>query len=988
MINRGSFLPIYFEQPGWLLLILLLIPSWWWLTRSRDAFAPGRWILIGLTRSVLIIILSIALAEPIIESRAEDLTVAVIVDRSRSMPRSSLEKATDWLEEAADGPARQASDRLAVIQLGRDAVPTAMPDPASVLSLANGPADVTETNLARGIELAKGLFPRDSASRIVLVSDGNETIGNLQAAADMARDSGIPIDVLPIEYAYEDEILFDRLMAPSHARMGQSLELRLVLRSRGPASGRLILEQDDALVDINGAAAGHALPLQLEGGVHVERIVVESDEPGPIQFKATFEPDPGSGDRIAANNTASAVTMVSGVGSVLIIDDGADSGGAFARALNQSGIATRTTLPSDLEPGVVGMLGYDMIALVGVPRWSFTDMQVRDLHAYVHDTGGGLLVTGSPEGLGAGGWIGSALEPAIPLELDPPAERQIVKGALAIIVHSCEMPQGNYWGQRVAEAAIETLNAADEVGIIEKGAGEEAAWVLPMQVVGNRQVALSAARQLTFGDMQMFEPSMKAALQGLLQVDAGQRHVIIISDGDPSPPSAELINQYAQNKVTCTTVMVGGHGNNPQHAAIMQRMASMTGGTFYRVDDPKQLPQIFIKEARVVSRSLIQEGQYPTTVVDNQSGPIQGFESVPMIDGYVLTSPRESLSRIGIVVTNDTHGDPLYAWWNYGLGRVSAFTSDLSSLWAARWLSWSRFTAFWEQGARWLMRSSSMSDFEMTIQDEGGGEFVVDLTALDSDAAFLNFLRTQAVVIAPDGSTSGLDLQQMGPGQYRGEFQQRQAGTSVVNVNFVGRDVKGEVLKGNVQAAVSRAYSDEYRDLVDNAVMLRRVAERTGGRILSMDDALVSDLFDRESLVMPSSAQPAWTTLAIIAAILLVLDVALRRLAVDPERVREAIAKASSRRERKGDSSLSAWRRTKRSARSRTTIQHEQPVPRRASGSEDGQPLPSSENTPKEGGGQSKEPEVQDDGGMTSRLKAARDRARKKGFGGLGDDEP
>ena len=663
-------LPIYFEQPGWLLLVLLLIPSWWWLTRSREAFGPGRWILIGLTRSVLILVLAVALAEPILQSRASDLTVAVIVDRSRSMPRSGLDRAMDWMEDAASGPARLPSDRMAVIQVGRDAVPTAMPDPASVMSLNNGPADITETNLARGIELAKGLFPRDSASRIVLVSDGNETIGNLETAADMARESGIPIDVLPVEYSYEDEVLFDRLMAPSHARMGQSLELRLVLRSRGPTSGRLMLEQDGALVDLNGDDEGHALPLKLAGGLHVERITVESGDPGPVQFQATFEPDPGTGDRIAANNTASAVTMVSGSGSVLIIDDGSGGGRALEEALNQVGIATRNMPPSAMEPGVVGMLGYDMIALVGVPRWSFTDMQVRDLHAYVHDTGGGLLVTGSPEGLGAGGWIGSALEPAIPLELDPPAERQIVKGALAIIVHSCEMPQGNYWGHRVAEAAIETLNASDEVGIIEKGAGQEAAWVLPMQVVGNRKIALAAARQLTFGDMQMFEPSMSAALQGVMKVDAGQRHVIIISDGDPAPPSASLINEYAANKVTCSTVMVGGHGNNPQHAAIMQRIASMTGGTFYKVDDPSKLPQIFIKEARVVSRSLIQEGDFQSTIMNSQSGPMQGISKVPDLGGYVLTAPREGLARIGITIKNETHGDPLYAWWNYGLGRV------------------------------------------------------------------------------------------------------------------------------------------------------------------------------------------------------------------------------------------------------------------------------------------------------------------------------
>ena len=46
-------------------------------------------------------------------------------------------------------------------------------------------------------------------------------------------------------------------------------------------------------------------------------------------------------------------------------------------------------------------------------------------------------------------------------------------------------------------------------------------------------------------------------------MEAGQRHAIIISDGDLIAPGLSLIDQYVENNVTCTTVMVGGHGNNP-----------------------------------------------------------------------------------------------------------------------------------------------------------------------------------------------------------------------------------------------------------------------------------------------------------------------------------------------------------------------------------------------------------------------------------------
>ena len=978
-------MPIYFEQPGWLLLAILLVPCWWWLGRSREAFSPRRWWFIGFTRSLLILVLAVAMAEPLLEDRSDGLTVAVIVDRSRSIPRRQLERAVSWVEEAAQGPGREFDDRLAVIQFGRDAVPTAMPDPASVISLGNGPADVTESSPARAIELAKGLLPRDTANRIVLISDGNETIGNLLETAELARQSGIPIDVLPIEYSYEDEVLFDRLIAPSRARIGQSIELRLVLRSRGPSTGRLVLESDGVLVDINGDEPGYALPLTLAGGVHVERLTVDANATGPLQFRASYEPSVPGTDRITTNNTASAVTFVSGAGSILIVETGDESGKPLQQVLGDVGIRAVRTVPAGLNGGVVGLLGFDAIVLAGVPRWAFNDAQVKDLHAYVQDTGGGLLMAGGPEGFGAGGWIGSNLAPAIPVQMDPPAERQLVKGALALIVHSCEMPQGNYWGQRVAEEAIETLNAADEVGIIEKGGGG-AMWVLPMQVVGDRQAALAAARKLRFGDMQFFTPSMETALEGLLAVEAGQRHAIIISDGDPQSPPVSLIDQYIENNVTCTTVMVGGHGNNPMHAALMERIATMTGGSFYKVEDPNELPQIFIKEARVVSRSLIQEGRFDTGVLESSSGPIQGTMDVPSVDGYVLTAPRKSLAQIGLVVDNGEFQDPLYAWWNYGLGRVVAFTSDLNGLWTGPWRSWSRFSSFWEQGIRWLMRSSSQDDFSLNITDEGGGQFVVEMEAVDSDVAFMNFVETKAKVILPGGDSRTLDLQQVGPGRYRGDFQQSQAGTSVVNVNFAGRDSDGEVIDGNIQAAVSRAYSDEYRDLVDNAGLLARVAERTGGRILDVDDQMMGDLFDRESLVMPSTARVAWNMLAVLAALLLVLDVAFRRLAVDPERLREVISNASEPRREAGGASIAAWKRSRKSAR-RQAVDVKKNVGSKSSGVQAAPaPItPTQETPPASPPSRVVDEESGDD--MASRLRAAKNRARKRRFGDLDDGE-
>ena len=125
--------------------------------------------------------------------------------------------------------------------------------------------------------------------------------------------------------------------------------------------------------------------------------------------------------------------------------------------------------------------------------------------------------------------------------------------------------------------------------------------------------------------------------------------------------------------------------------------------------------------------------------------------------------------------------------------------------------------------------------------------------------------------------------------------------------------------------------------------------------------------------------------MAIIAAILLVLDVGLRRLAVDPERLREALARASARRTRRGDATLSAWRRTKRAADRRTKMKDET-TPTAEEGRKQPTVAPPPDTASAPG---ADEPGEEEDGGMISRLKKARDRARGPGpEDGLGDDDP
>ncbi len=910
-------LPIQFDRPGWLLLLLLIVVAFLIARRSIGGLSRRKAYTSFALRAVVIALLSTALARPVWQKRGEGLTVTIILDRSLSVPRPLQRFALDFVRAAAEMNDDD-DNRLAVITVARDPVIVALPDRYSAVpDELQDPPDLTATNLAAGIRTALAIMPDDTANRFVVVSDGNETIDSVLAAAELAKANDVRVDVLVLEYEHANEVLFERIVAPARARQGQSATIKLVLRSQSNASGLLTLTMNGEPLDLNGEAPGTAARVTLQPGPNVIPVTISLDESGPLQFRANFEPDADAKDNVQANNTAVAVTFVGGEGKVLIIDETGAESQHLVQALRESKITVHVEDPEALSRGLVFLSGYDAVVLANTPRFAVTDDEDRMLRAYVHDLGGGLVMLGGPLSFGAGGWINSEVAKALPVKLDPPQTRQMVRGALALIMHSTEMPQGNYWGQTIAIAAIDALSSLDYVGILDYGMGG-VVWEWGPDLAGDKSAPIAAAKKMVMGDMPDFASAMQLALQGLDPLPAGQKHVIIISDGDPQAPSQKLLDDFLAANITISTVLIAGHGS-AMDVKKMKAIAEYTGGTPYGpIRNPKKLPEIFIKEAKFVSRSLIVEGEFQPIVVSRLPGPIEGFSAVPGVDGYVLTVEREGLSQIPIISPTSEGNDPIYAHWNYGLGKSIAYTSDLTGTWGSRWASWPRFRTFWEQSIRWVMRPSAPSNLTVNTRQEGD-QAIIEVEALDVDASYLNFLRTSAVVLHPDGEAVPLLLQQTGPGRYRGQFPTDEAGAYLVNINYLG-GTADEPIEGNLQAAVSVPYPREFRYVKHNAALLRELAERTGGRVLSGANPQLVDLFYDQELELPLSPKSTWDLMTILAAALFLLDVATRRISVDRQMVAAAAARVVGRRAEVGTETVSAWKRTRASVTKRREV--------------------------------------------------------------------
>ena len=185
--------------------------------------------------------------------------------------------------------------------------------------------------------------------------------------------------------------------------------------------------------------------------------------------------------------------------------------------------------------------------------------------------------------------------------------------------------------------------------------------------------------------------------------------MIIISDGDPTPPSRGTINALKQGGVTVTTVAVGSHGILPA-AATMQNIATRTGGKYYVVNNANALPKIYQREARRIARPLVYEPNPPVSPqITTQHEIVQGLgDTFPPISGFVLTSVKEN-SLVDVILTSPLPTEPqnatILAAWTYGLGKVGRVHDRCRpALGHAIGPAGSEYDRFFSQMVRWSMR--------------------------------------------------------------------------------------------------------------------------------------------------------------------------------------------------------------------------------------------------------------------------------------------
>jgi hypothetical protein len=415
--------------------------------------------------------------------------------------------------------------------------------------------------------------------------------------------------------------------------------------------------------------------------------------------------------------------------------------------------------------------------------------------------------------------------------------------------------------KEAAHLVVDLLDERNEVGVMSWDT--EFIWDSPVRGARDKSAIHHAIATVKAGGGTDGYPALREAYAVLYERPALLKHVIFLSDGQMTRGDFQgLLRRMAKDKITVSTVAIGKDAD----VQLMVDIAKWGKGRFYYTEDSQTIPRIFTLETQLASKaSLIEQPFRPQlTAPGHEAMQDIDWKAVPPLGGYVATTVKHNAE----LVLMSHQEDPVLATWRYGLGRSAAFTSDAKAKWGVLWLRWRDFNKFWSQLVRWTLRSGSRSDTVATVQrHDATGEVIVD--AVDGRGEFINFLDSQVGVVAPNRERSVIDLEQIGPGRYRGRFPTPQEGVYLVGMAQRSNDrVVGSQLAGLVVP-----YAQELRDLGVDETFLREVAELTGGGPL--DDARDAFLKSRRQSRI---GVEIWPWLVGLVAALMVPEIALRRL--------------------------------------------------------------------------------------------------------------
>ncbi|MDR0610316.1 MAG: VWA domain-containing protein [Planctomycetaceae bacterium] len=819
---------MFFQQPIWFFLLIPIVCSlYFWRISSK--------LLIGL-RFVILLLIVLAMAQPMLKLPARSGTIIVVADRSRSMPANSATTQKHAVNLLLNHIGKE--DRLGVVSFGAKSFSERIPAGLAAGTFGEFTAEIQAdaSNLSGAIENALSLIPVGDKGRLLILSDGRWTGDAPAQLVSQLVQRGIAVDYRVIERPVVGDIAILSLDAPDrvfpeevfkvtgwvHVPVTQNVEYELLQNGVVAAAGTRSL-----------TSGSNRFEFRLKAGT-----------PGALSCELRIRTQ--ENDPVPENNSARKLVGVEGNKPLLVLVPPSENSTApistFSEILNNSAIETGVELStaSGIRWSLPFLSRYSGIVLENVSSSQLGISGMELIAEWIKQTGSGLMLTGGKNSYALGGYYQSPLDPVLPVSMELRKEHRKLAVAVAILM-DCSgsmgmiVPGGKIKMDLANLGAAEVLNILtpmDEIAVLICDTGVQT--ILPLKQNTNPRGDREKILTIGPGGGGIFVyVGLAATSKMLANAQADTKHIILFTDADDTEQPDDYIRLLTACKnagMTCSVIALGTEAG--MTADLCKDIAKVGGGNIYFTEQANDLPRLFALDTFTISRSTFLEEPAPfhfTGGITTLTGTT--LTAPPTLGGYNLcyAKPGALISA----VTDDDYKAPVIASWQAGLGRVLCYTGQVDGSYTGQMADWQDYPSMLVSLGRWTAgRAEMLPNNMMLTQELNDGSCQIRLH-LDPEQDY-SFETLPKVTILKQTPGAGLETETV-------SLRWLEPSMLGVNIILTGNEtIQATVLLTNKGESVTKPfqlppvclpYSPEFRSSGSGkgAETLRHLAATTGG---------------------------------------------------------------------------------------------------------------------------------------------------------------
>ncbi len=708
---------ISFDNPLWLLLLIPLaigvfIPYFIAIRKENKSRSVTASLII---HAIIILLITLGVAGTVITTVMTKTQVVVLADMSYSADKST-EEIDDYIAKIQSNLPR--NSKLAVVCFGKDhTLHTNFGD--ELTSVKDVKLDNSATDITSALDYAGTLFSNDVLKRVVLITDGCETVsanaGGMAAAVERLAAQNVSVDAVYLDSNLTETDKEVQISGVDHidsTYINHKTTADVLIQSSQDVNAVITLYRNGEKLSTEA--------LKLTRGYNVHNFTLPTSVAGSYDYEVSIS---ASDDTSSYNNSYSFTQKVSDEISVLLLTSKAEDVDAAAKLFGEranihvvlinkdhreltalvekyknSETVNVENDPKKVPCSIEELCKYDEIVLSNMDIREVNNVSafVESVEAVVSQYGKSLVTIGDTKIQNKTDETLESLENMLPVKFGNSA--QDPKLYTIVIDTSRSMFTASRFdvAKQAAIHLLTLLGDNDDVAVVTFAG--DVRIIQPTTKAVNREDIAKKINEMTPSQGTSIGGGLRAALGLIENQNHDQKQVMLISDGmnytaeqieiDGVVMNPAQLSAYMKSKDIILSTM-NPYNNVDTGINMLKNLAQNGGGEYYYIKDEKALAELVFGDVGNDLTESVVERESLVHIKRQNDEVLSGVSYLPSVMGFVHSKAKVSAVTVLTVdyikASGDTVEIPLYAYWNYGNGKVSSFTGGISGQWASNW---------------------------------------------------------------------------------------------------------------------------------------------------------------------------------------------------------------------------------------------------------------------------------------------------------------